>query len=223
MTIRRRGPTESKFKYQLQRLSAWTALRSIGNSTTAKLTIIIPFVGYLIIFNENLSKYMQLSSELFGHHVGDPATVPWRLLAVYFGLSLIAIASLLFATFCPQEIKKYGYTEVYIAATEPFISDFGRVAIEQALIHGDLVSKSTYKDLIGTQNQRPTPQGIDKFRLRDKLFWRMIMHLYYEELDRRHLAVRLIVTFAYVMGIMALSLPGINVFVHVSIVLVRSI
>jgi hypothetical protein len=34
----------------------WTTLRPIGNSWPARLTIIIPLIGYFIIFNDALAQ-----------------------------------------------------------------------------------------------------------------------------------------------------------------------
>jgi hypothetical protein len=36
----------------------WSRLRSLGNSQAVKLTIFIPIIGYLVVFNEYLIKYL---------------------------------------------------------------------------------------------------------------------------------------------------------------------
>jgi hypothetical protein len=88
----------------IERLSSWSRLRSIGNSAPARATIVIPLVGYLIIFNEQVLSYLTLSPEIFGKSVG----ISTKLLNIYFGLCFVAIASFLFAWFCPLQIRKYG-------------------------------------------------------------------------------------------------------------------
>ena len=90
----------------------WTNLRSVGNSAPAKLTVIIPLVGYLIIFNEKLASYLELSHELFG--VERLPQLPVRLLLKYLGLCLIAGGSIIFSIYCLLEIKKYRSTTEYI-------------------------------------------------------------------------------------------------------------
>jgi hypothetical protein len=98
----------------------WARLREIGNSPAVKLTIVIPFVGYLIIFNESLLHYLDLSRELFGHHGNLPgseqAHVSWRLLLLYFGLCFIAAGAALYGWYCPDEIKSYRLPSDYVAA-----------------------------------------------------------------------------------------------------------
>jgi hypothetical protein len=68
-------------------------LRPIGNSVLVRLTVIIPLVGYLIIFNEKLVGYVDLI-----HELGRPSdklglSVSPRLFQIYFGLCFVAVAS----------------------------------------------------------------------------------------------------------------------------------
>ena len=44
----------------------WTDLRGISNSSAAKSTILIPLVGYWIIFNEYVVNWLQLAHQLEG-------------------------------------------------------------------------------------------------------------------------------------------------------------
>jgi hypothetical protein len=60
----------------------WTVLRDIGNSAPAKLTILIPLVGYLIIFNEHVLKYLELSHQLFGNKDSQSTQISPRLFEV---------------------------------------------------------------------------------------------------------------------------------------------
>ena len=142
---------------------------------------------------------------------------------VYFGFSLIAVASFLFAAFCPLEIKRCGSSEEYIAGNEPFISDLGLVSIEQALMEGDTISQCTYKDITATHNQRPSPDILEEIRHRARGRGRMNTQLYYEALDRSRLLIRLIAMPAYADGLLSLSVPALNVFYRVSVVLMRAI
>ena len=41
----------------------WTVLRPVGNSIIVKLTILVPAIGYLIIFNDKLVGYVDLIRE----------------------------------------------------------------------------------------------------------------------------------------------------------------
>src|SRR6185436_14747449 len=62
----------------------WQTLRGLGNSTAVKLTIFIPIIGYLVIFNETVVKYIDLSQRFLGQ--SSETYNEWRLIFVYFGL-----------------------------------------------------------------------------------------------------------------------------------------
>lgn len=44
----------------------WTTLREVGNLSAVKATVLIPLIGYLILFNQNVVEYLRLSPELTG-------------------------------------------------------------------------------------------------------------------------------------------------------------
>jgi hypothetical protein len=92
----------------------WLQVRSVSNSTAARLTILIPIVGYWIIFNEAVATKLIFDTN---------ATVSWRLFATYFGLCFIAAASGIYQALCPREVKQYSSPTEYIAAVSPHMSD----------------------------------------------------------------------------------------------------
>ena len=53
----------------------WSLLRTVGNLTAVRLTVLIPLVGYLIIFNENVVKYLDLAKEFFAFAGEGPKEV----------------------------------------------------------------------------------------------------------------------------------------------------
>ncbi len=203
-----------------RRAVLWHSLRGIGNSTPAKLTIIIPLVGYLILFNDKIQDWLRLSSEIVG--AAPVNGLEPRLLLIYFGLCFIALASFLFSCGCPPEIKKYASPEEYIAEEEQYLSDFGMGLIEHRLKNGDRIAKSRLDDLTQWHNLRPTPQGLEEVRRRGTQMFRGKMQLYYEVLDRSRNSIRwATVSCCYVVGFVALLIPGIRVFIRVSIILYR--
>jgi hypothetical protein len=60
------GP-DSSWKAQLQWASKWDELRKYGNHPLARMTILVPLIGYLILFNEKLSSYYSLDLALGAH------------------------------------------------------------------------------------------------------------------------------------------------------------
>ena len=99
----------------------WTSLRELGNSNAVKLTILMPIIGYLILLNEQALHYLELSHRIFGIEAQEgntlAAPVSWRLLFLYFGLCLVAIASALHQLFCPTITKRYASASDFVSST----------------------------------------------------------------------------------------------------------
>jgi hypothetical protein len=195
----------------------WSRLRWVGNSVAARLTILIPLVGYLIIFNERLLSYSNLSVRLFGQI--EP--VSWRLLIVYFGLVLIAIGSVLFAIFCPLELKIYASANQFIQAEEPSMSELRMQLIEQSLEEGDENARFIHEQLLANSSNRPTAQNVQEIRHRGKIIERTELDIYFQMLDRAHLAIRLCVGVSYTIGFCMLFIPSADVFFRVTVVLMQ--
>lgn len=78
----------------------------------------MPFIGYLILFNNELVSYFELSNIFTGNSekvgaLSDGAIS--RLYYLYFGLTMLGITSIAFSFFCPITIKnhrnEYEYSE----------------------------------------------------------------------------------------------------------------
>jgi len=88
----------------------WEGLKIIGSSKVVGFTALIPFIGYLLLFNENLINYISISEHVIGYKVALKESIS-RLYYLYFGLSFLGLSSIAFAFFCPVEIK--GITSEY--------------------------------------------------------------------------------------------------------------
>jgi hypothetical protein len=93
---------------------SWDRLRVIGNSRLIKLTIIMPLVGYLIIFNNHVVSALQLATSYFSSDIEhsflgniNGEFLASRLRFLYFGFFLTGVGSSLFTLFCPQKVKQY--------------------------------------------------------------------------------------------------------------------
>lgn len=98
-------------------ISEMVSLAHLGNLTAVRLTILIPLVGYLIIFNANVVKYLDLAKEFVGissHHFDFGVSA--KLLLIYFGLCALAAGSVVFSIWCPTEVKHYGTSAAYVGA-----------------------------------------------------------------------------------------------------------
>lgn len=93
----------------------WTTLRAIGNSQLAKSTILVPILGYFVLFNKEILQWLQLHVSFCGAGGCD---VFWRTEMLYFGSCAFAAGAILYALFCPHAIKKYGDSSDYIAGEQ---------------------------------------------------------------------------------------------------------
>jgi hypothetical protein len=205
----------------------WVRLREIGNSQIVKLTIAIPLVGYIIIFNESLLHYLDLSRELFGHHTNlvasDEAHVSWRLLLMYFGLCFIAVGAALYSWYCPDEIKSYRLPSDYIAAVLNNLGSIGIDRIEAALESGTPLARQGLKDWREVQSYRPISETDEQFAAHLTEANRGVLEMYFDFLNRSHPYARITSAVSYAVGFAALFIPSLDVFARVVRVFFRSI
>jgi hypothetical protein len=97
----------------------WSTLRTIAQSRAAEITILVPIIGFFIVFNQNFIELVRLTptfaESLAGRasQVGSAANAEvtqvtlGRLYFLYFGLSFVGFASLLFRMGCPDIVKRH--------------------------------------------------------------------------------------------------------------------
>jgi hypothetical protein len=195
---------------------SWCLLRSIGNSKAAKLTILIPLIGYLILLNEDVISHLELSKQIFGAPADATLT---RLLLIYCGLVFVAVASTIFAIACPLEVKRYASSEEYIAGDERFQSQRTIGVIQTRLRLGDEIARNDDAAYRHHHEKRPTSDDIEVRRRRAKDLIRIQMNLYFEMLDRSRPFWRWAAAICYFLGIGLLLIPATIVFLKVMIVL----
>jgi hypothetical protein len=109
----------------------WSGLRTLGQSRILALTALVPFLGTLILFNEQIVSLLLLSPELVSHWLGLPdqgtsaASRTFsinRLVITYFGLVFLGSAAFLFTLLCPKEVKRHGNVLAYVEAEKPLIT-----------------------------------------------------------------------------------------------------
>jgi hypothetical protein len=112
-------------------LPNWSSLRTLGQSRVVALTALIPFIGSLILFNQQIVDFLLLSPDLVAHWLGKPqqeavgasrAFTSNRLVVTYFGLVALGTASFLFAMLCPPEVKRHGSALAHIEAEKPLVT-----------------------------------------------------------------------------------------------------
>lgn len=193
----------------------WVRLRFVSNSSAAKATILIPLIGYLVLFNQRIVNFLNLIKELNGSHdVG----VSYRLILLYLGLCAISLGVLIYGWFCPNEVKHYGSAAAFVQGDGPSLRGF---VIDD--ISRRLVQDGRYKDRMeelgaefGAMMQTHTITESDRERYRMEN-----LHLYFDFLNRSHSIARLICVISYFVGFSLLAMPSAEVFLGVIGILVK--
>lgn len=216
---------------------SWFQLRGIGNSAPAKLSILVPIIGYFIIFNDSLVHHLNLSRFYIGEN--EPAN-SYRLFFIYFGLCFIGFSSLIFQIFCPEPFKFHSHLVDYVEREINIISEFRIHQIVKRIqkfydeiINNDhpmtLYEKETTEAAIRTwesftNNSTPSQNDFD-MRESEKIHDRLHHDIKVEALKAYWLVMngykksaRRIVSIGYLIGLFLLSIPTIDTFVKVCIV-----
>jgi hypothetical protein len=192
----------------------WTRLREIGNSSATKMTILIPLVGYLIIFNQNVVGLLTLSRELVGMPAHqEPST---RLLCMYFGLCLIAVGSIVYNVLCPSIVKRYTSAPEFIGNELAHVSTLFTVEnISLELLASPY--KEDYARIrfdLNSSISKYMPEGIDDIatvqRRKDLLFEanKNTLTLYYDFLNLKYPWARATASVLFASGLTLLALPS---------------
>lgn len=203
----------------LHRVPYWLRHREISNTPAARAVILVPLIGYWIIFSNELHSLTKLVPWLGdGTESPDP---PYRLLATYFGLCLIAVASAVYQSYCPAEIKQYATGSNYVGTSVEQMSPIELQRIEEVLRHGDEESAARLEGLLRVlERQYPDPEVLEQTRLRAK---RNVLQLHFDFCNRSAPIARAVVHGCYIVGTIALLMPALDIFARVTWVLVRKV
>jgi hypothetical protein len=194
----------------------WVRLRFVSNSTAAKATILVPIIGYLIIFNEKVLGFLNLARELGG--VGD-AQISYRLILIYFGLCAISLGAMIYGWYCPNEVKHYGSAAAYVNGDGPSLRGF---VIDE--IGSELESSAQRQKLeAATDAQRAVAEMRVLTDADHQKYRTEILHLYFAHLDTSHPLARAICFRSYVLGFVLLAIPSSIVFVRIILLLCKKL
>lgn len=155
----------------------WSTLSSIGNSKIARLTILMPIIGYLLIFNSQILGFLEVSLP------GENELVPNNWLAyaysknmkfLYFGLLVFGLGVALYNVFAPIQVKKHPSVEDYISAMEKIrtrnlvIGSFDKII--EVYQKNYAPRRKTYRDFAIGRTGFPAAIGADLNRLIKRMF-----------------------------------------------------
>lgn len=199
----------------------WTDLRGISNTPAARAVILIPLIGYWIIFNDRLVSLSALSHFLF-HSTPAPEHFPWRLFATYFGLCFVAFGSLLYQWRCPAQIKYYATATDYVGSVFPNISGIELGRVEEALRAGDKAAKAAHGEIQESWAHVPLSEERAEAIRRDDHRARNFLQAYFDLCNRSSPVIRRLAGACYTAGFFCLAIPSIDIFLRVARALVHA-
>jgi hypothetical protein len=191
----------------------WSRLRAIGKSPAARLTVLLPLVGYLIIFNKNVADFLQLAAQFAGSgeaHLGISA----KLMLVYVGTCAIALGQVIYSIFCPAEVKSYGHVTPYVLDATQVTKDFAYEKLEDSL------RNSAYRPEYVRIRDRYERDGSPISEEQKAHVNNGILHLYFQFLDNKWRAARWCTAACYGLGFLCLAVPSAGVFYRVMAIIV---
>lgn len=139
----------------LGRVPRWSAINTLGKSWAVSFTALVPFLGSVLLFNQALVDALKLTG-LFDGEAGLLA----RLYYIYFGLTLIGLASFGFALLCPRDVKTYGSVSRYIEEERPLLSP-ARMALLVDAVSDDFLAHED--DNLSRRQLAAYPQHLREF------------------------------------------------------------
>jgi len=177
-------------------------------------------VGYFIIFNDALaqSKLVNLITEFEGrtpHNLG--LSIPPRVFQIYFALCFVAVASALYAWWCPSLVKRNSSAGEYLANEGAHFGEFSVRPLEIAFAQSDAKFDRFRQDLQARISDEYTVQ--EAFAEVKSA----ALHGYFDTENSSHGFWRVVVAILYGTGFAILSIPAARIFWRVCTILYRLI
>jgi hypothetical protein len=202
------------------RMIVWSRFWAVSKSPATRMTVLIPLIGYLIIFNAKIADSLHMVQELGG--AVEQVSVSPRLLAIYFGLCAIAMGVTIYSWRCPNAVKYYGSANSYVSAVKDVSGDFPMVEIEKAFTHTNDKFFEEYWE-IRERYKKTNPHGQALTAAQKQEVYIGYLHLYYKYLDELHPISRIVVAALYSIGFIFLLIPSAGVFGRVCEILWRTL
>lgn len=168
-------------------MSHWDKLRIAVATPLVQLTVVMPILGYFILFSAEIQDFLKLTVD------SDVNVVSWRLYLLYFGFSSLAISATIFNVRCPPEVKHHGAAYEFVAN-------------EEKIMLSDRIEE-IWKVL--------RANGIEQLNTSPGKGTTIVMTVYFEVLEQVRPRSRYLVLLFYALGIGTLFFPTADIFVSV--------
>lgn len=105
-------------------ITRWSNLARIAGGNAAKLTIAAPFAAFIILHNEPLQPFLEMSENWHPNPFIESLALA-RFDIFYVGLVVIGIAVAMFSLFSPSQISSYNSYDEFLVVKESIKTDNG--------------------------------------------------------------------------------------------------
>jgi len=133
----------------------WSSLSGIGNSRLAQLTVLMPVIGYLVLFNSHISLWFDtvLTQRTATETPGIWETLfENNLVYLYLGLLIFGLAVTLFNIAVPRQIRRF-------PAIEDYIPSMVAIATKNVVIGSFLNVHQAFDGHLSEEEQSPMHGG----------------------------------------------------------------
>jgi len=187
----------------MQLVPTWKTLKSLSSSPLAKLTIIAPVIGWLLLYNNTL---VSLIAKITGE---VPANDLWKLYIFYVGLTLISISAILFVIFCPRIISRFIDTNDYINVERAIFTP----EMENELSRKLKLKKMEWNAPSDTFKQKSGNFAFSRMQEANETNLLNQMRLIYDTENSRNFLVRLLSIVFFVLGSILAAIPALSTLV----------
>ena len=202
----------------------WDKIRIIGHSKLVQLTMLVPIIGYMIIFNSELTQFFELSVELLPNNNESELESnisednKSRLFYFYYGFSFIGLASLFYKLFCPTQVDECGNITNFVESELKLLTEG---TLKKFINYLSLTIKNyTAQEIVERYKEHrlgvnyPREEQLNHLKIDTlKCYWRLML--------KSKPAMRVCTTLFYFVGFSILLIPTLEIFIRVSIELFK--
>ncbi|EIV8665315.1 hypothetical protein MA788_003971 [Vibrio parahaemolyticus] len=187
----------------------WPSIKMLGQSNAVKLTMIIPFVGYLILFNGHVVSLINSVFEMASISEEEVNYIS-NLYFIYFGLTALGIATLMFQLLCPPLIKEYTSVRAYVESNIDFMTEH---RLKSLCNHIDNTNNEKHFVIENARKSLDKELASTKESLRDASI--DVLQHFWNLSSWSKVGTRLCIVLLYVGGFILLTIPSIKMFTKV--------
>ena len=209
----------------LEARSRWSKLRELGQSSLVRSSVLMPIFGYLLLLNENVHHYLTIQYD--ANWPFNYLPTMWRVWMLFYGSFLLAMGSILFAWWCPAEIKQYASPFSLADAERPHLTAHNQthhIADKlKALYSGMSVRESAIFVFPRLKPDLPNLGAGTSPDLVTSDQWGLgLIHIWTVN-DIKHPSLRIIILFLFKAGLVLLAIPAGFTFLQVTLLLAKHV